>query len=72
MFTEKCLEILSRKKVTKTSDKHRDKMRQMMDSIIEKYKSNLEQKVSKSKVESDPSQISSKTYNKLTAYEDKI
>ena len=43
-----------------------------MDSIIEKYKSNLEQKVSKSKVESDPSQISSKTYNKLTAYEDKI
>ena len=41
MFTEKCLEILSRKKVTKTSDKHRDKMRQMMDSIIEKYKSNL-------------------------------
>ena len=72
MFTEKCLEILSRKKAAGSNEEHRNKMRQMMESIIGKYKTNLTQKKEASKPTVDFSQLVTQKYNKLNVYEDKI
>lgn len=72
MFTEKCLQILSRKKASGGNEKHRNKMRQMMDNIIDKYKSSFSRKMEITPPTIELSQTNSQSYNKMVAYEDKI